>query len=357
MRILLSFFILVFFITAIPVFAQDQCAISLSEAEDQYEQGRLYEIPVLIQSCIEDGFTNEEKVRAYRLLTLTYLFLDYQEKADLSYLELLKLSPEFTTNEELDPMEIINQHNKFTTRPIYYLTLAKIGFNFSSASVLLDYSISQSMNNTDKYSSVVGFHIGFGGEMVVYKNLHLSGEFFVSRKNLHLTDTHWDYYTTNMDINHTELELPIMLKYNFFRGKVNPFISAGVSPAFLTESSIQNIEGIYRITGTEGEPDEEFPVQPRPKIGTTKMKNRINYSLLLGAGINYKIGLDYLVLEARYSKGMLNVTDVKNRWREDIPEARDLKFPTGHVDDDFKLNNLSFFIGYVRPLYKPRKIK
>ena len=77
----------------------------------------------------------------------------------------------------------------------------------------------------------------------------------------------------------------------------------------------------------------------------------------MGGGINYKIGLNYIVFEARYSLGMLNVTNTKNRWREDIIEGRELKFPSGHVDDDYKINNLSFFVGFVKPLYKPRKIK
>ncbi|MCK5372151.1 MAG: PorT family protein [Cyclobacteriaceae bacterium] len=352
MKILSPFLLFVFLISTIPAFAQDQCAISLSEAEDKYDQGHLYEIPGIIQSCLNEGFTKEEKVRAYRLLTLSYLFLNYYEEADKSYLELLKLSPEFKTNDELDPMEIINLHDKYTTKPIFYLTYGKIGFNYSYANVLLDYSISQSDNKSAKYSSVPGFQLGLGAEMVIYQNLHLSGEIFVSRKSLHFTDTHWDFYTTNMDIIHTDIELPIMLKYNFFRGVVNPFVSAGVSPAFLAESSIQNIEGVYR-----DEEDGEFPVQPRPEIGTGKMKNRFNYSILFGGGVNYKIGLTYLVFEARYSIGMLNVTDVKKRWREDFTEGRDLKFPTGHIDDDFKINNFSFLIGFVRPLYKPRKIK
>ena len=348
---------MLFFLTfAIPAIAQDQCAIALSEAEDKYDQGRLYEVPEIIQLCINEGFTDEEKVRAYRLLTLTYLFLNYPVKADEAYLELLKLSPDFKTNDELDPKEIINLHDKYTTKPIYYLTM-KSGINFSHANVLLDYSISQSLNNSDKYASVVGFHVGFGAEMVVYQNLHLAGEFFISRNNIHLTDTHWDFYTTNMDMIHSEVELPIMLKYNFFNGKVNPFASAGISPSFLVRSTVQNIEGVYKLEGFDGEPDEEIPVKSQDKIVTTKMKNRFNYSFLLGGGINYKIGLRYLVLEARYSIGMLNVTDVKNRWREDIPEGRDLKFPAGHVDDDFKLNNLSIFVGVVWPLYKPRKIK
>ena len=353
MRNFLIFFVLFTFNSAITLFAQDQCAVALSEAEDKYEQGRLYEIPEMIQSCLVDGFSQEQKIRAYRLLTLTYLFLDYYQEADSAYLKLLKLSPEYKTNDELDPMEIINHHEKFTTKPIYYLTIGKLGFNLSQANVLLDYSLSQSDNNSDKYTSVLGFHAGFGAEMVIYQNLHLSGEFFLTRKGLHLQDTHWDFYTTNMDISHIEIELPIMLKYNFFKGKINPFVSGGVSPSLLVESNILNIEGNYTVASD----NEEFPVQPRPEIGTGKFKNRFNYSLLVGGGINYKIGLNYIVFEARYSMGMLNVTDTKNRWREDITEGRDLKFPSGHVDDDYKINNLSFFIGFVKPLYKPRKIK
>ncbi len=360
MRYFLIFFILFSLISARLVFAQDQCAISLKEAEDKYDLGRLYEIPELIQPCLEDGFTKEEKIRAYRLLTLTYLFLDYYEKADESYLELLTLSPEYNTNDEIDPVEIINHHNKFTTKPLFYITPVKIGFNFSFANVLLDYSLSQGLNGSEKYSSIPGFHIGFGGEMVIYGNFHLSAELFVSRKNLHLTDSHWDFYNTNLDINHTEFELPVMLKYNFFRGKINPFISGGVSPGYLFNASVRNIKGNYNIkSDIEGAPDEEFPVQPRPELNTSKMKNRFNYSLLFGGGINYKIGINYLVFEARYSIGMLNVTNEKNRWNIDqnFPSGRDLKFPPGHVDDDFKINNLSFLVGFVKPLYKPRKIK
>ena len=257
MRNFLIFFILIIFNPAIIVFAQDQCAETLSEAEDKYDQGRLYEIPEMIQSCLVEGFSKEEKVRAYRLLTLTYLFLDYYEEADSSYLKLLKLSPEYNTNDELDPMELINHHEKFTTKPIYYLTLGKLGFNISQSNVLLDYSLSQSHDGSEKYSSSMGFHAGFGAEMVIYNNLHLSGELFLTRKSLHLTDRHWDFYSTNMDIVHVGLELPIMLKYNFFKGKVNPFISAGISPEFLIESSMQNIQGSYTdINEFTGEPEE-----------------------------------------------------------------------------------------------------
>jgi hypothetical protein len=310
----------------------------------------------MLQPCINDGFTKEERIRAYRLLTLTYLFLDYYDKADLSYLELLKLSPEYQINPETDPQEIINHHNKFTTKPVFYLTMGKVGVNFSYANVLLDYSLSQSKNGSDKYSSGPGFEAGIGAEMVIYGNLHLSAELFYKKSNIHVTDTHWDFYTTDMDFSQSEFELPIMLKYNFFRGKVNPFVSAGISPSYLTGASVNNIQGFYKAEAEDGT-IEEFPVQPNPDIGTIQMKNKFNYSALVGAGINYKIGLNYLVFEARYSMGMQNVTNIDDRWLDNNTASRDLKFPTGQVYDDYKINNISVFVGFVKPLYKPRKIK
>ncbi len=358
MRNFFIFFPIFIFATSISVLAQDQCTIALNDAEDKFDQGRLYEIPEMINSCLEEGFTDEEKIRAYRLLTLTWLFLNYYDKADSSYLKLLKLSPEYQPNEELDPMELINHAKKFTTAPIFYLTLGKVGVNFSSANVLLDYSISQSKNKTENYKAQAGFHAGVGAEMVIYQNLRLGAEFFYTQSRLRQTDRHWNFYSTSIDLLHRSFTIPVMLQYNFNLGKINPFISAGVSPEFLINSSAKNIKGGYTVIGETGK-EEEFPVQPRPTINITSMRNKFNYSILAGGGINYKIGLNYLVFEIRYSKGMLNVTDTKSRWREDegFLRGRSLKFPPGHVDDDFKIDELSFFVGFVKPLYKPRKIK
>jgi len=352
------FFLVLTLLAATNAIGQNQCAESLIEAENLYREGKLYDIPTILSECLENGFTKEEKIRAYRLMTLSYLFLNYENEADRTYLNLLKLSPEFKVNEELDPMELINHHEKFTTKPIFYLNPLKIGVNFSGVNVSNEYSLSSPIDTPDKYSSQVGFNAGFGAEMVIYQNIHLAAEFLITGETFHQQTTHWGFYITDMDYSFTKFQVPVMVKYNFFRGKMNPFVSAGVSPVYVSESSVKNLEGVYRVfTDVEGE-YEDFPVQPRPTINTNSLRNQFNYSLLFGAGINYKIGLNYLVFEARYSNGMMNMVKTENRWREDISEeVRALKFPSGHVDDDFKINNVSIFVGFVKPLYKPRKIK
>ena len=80
MRYFFIFFVIILFSIPTISIAQDQCAVALSEAEDKYDQGRLYEIPEILESCLEYGFSKEEKIRAYRLLTLSYLFLDYYDE-------------------------------------------------------------------------------------------------------------------------------------------------------------------------------------------------------------------------------------------------------------------------------------
>jgi hypothetical protein len=378
MRIFLSFFILIFLAKSITGFAQSPCAISLKNAEDKFDQGRLYEVDDILKACLRNGFTDDEKERAYRLLTLTYLFLNYQEKADSTFMKILQLNPIYETNEDLDPMEMINLGDKFTTKPLYYFTV-KAGANFSFVNVLKDYSISKSFNKDDddknyKYSSNSGFAMSVGGEKLIWKNFHLAGEIYYNSKRFHLTDTHWDFYTTNIEIIHEEIELPIMLKYNLFSGKVNPFCYVGLSPKYIVKSKA-NFSGIYRGKDELNQEDEYTRVTDRTDIITTNMKNRFNYAALFGGGINYKIGLNYISVEARFSLGMLNETDVNNRFllssqreilnteggKEIDPKpfegGRELKFPPGHIDDDFKINNLSILVGFVRPLYKPRKIK
>ena len=56
---------------------QSTCAQTLRLAQSIYEQGRLHELPQLLEHCLSDGgFNEEEQVSAYKLLTLTYIYLE-----------------------------------------------------------------------------------------------------------------------------------------------------------------------------------------------------------------------------------------------------------------------------------------
>src|SRR5574339_343299 len=53
------------------------CQAKLSDAENNFVAGKFYGIPSLLQSCLDDGgFSREEQVRVYMLLSQVYLLTD-----------------------------------------------------------------------------------------------------------------------------------------------------------------------------------------------------------------------------------------------------------------------------------------
>jgi len=89
------------------------CAQTIRLATSVYEQGRLHELPDLLKNCLNSGFTQQERVTAYKLLTLSYIYLEEPEKADESMLKLLETNPYFEINAAVDPAEFIALYNTF----------------------------------------------------------------------------------------------------------------------------------------------------------------------------------------------------------------------------------------------------
>lgn len=328
--------------------AQDFCSQKLSEAEDKFEQGKFYEVPDILGLCLDNGFTKEEKIRAYRLLTITYLYLDYREKADETYLELLKLSPEYEVNEEIDPQEFINHSRLFTTKPDWYLHLLNVGVNYTFYNQIYD----ESLNGTHSIDPKLGFNFGLGIERTLFKDLNLITEatlFYKSFKyegeHLNLAQSN-DGQTTTLSQNYFGIEVPIYLKYSIYKAKVSPYVLFGAVPSYLLISQVQKLE--RRINENNGSTSQEGTIED-----ISKQRNNFNYSLLGGVGLRYKIGINYLTFGLRYQVSMMNYANYKNRWSG----SKSLNYQFLYVDDDFKLDNVIFNISYIKPLYKPRKLK
>jgi hypothetical protein len=62
--------------------------------------------------------------------------------------------------------------------------------------------------------------------------------------------------------------------------------------------------------------------------------------------------LDYFFVDLRYSFGLKNITDEKNRFNN---YSEGLPYP--YVDDDMRIDNLAISVGFIHPFYKPRKVK
>src|SRR5688572_13888746 len=100
------------------------CTQTLRLAQSTYEQGRLHEVPTILKKCLDEGgFTDTEKVNAYKILINSYIYLEEPELADETMLKLLEADHFFKVNEAVDPAEFIALYKTFRVDPLF-----RIGF-------------------------------------------------------------------------------------------------------------------------------------------------------------------------------------------------------------------------------------
>ncbi len=86
--------------------AQEKCEKQLADAERKYFTGRFDEAINLAGLCLTDGGPSDaERLRAYRLIGLSYIAKDYLEQAKNAVEKLLKLVPTFEPDPNQDPPE------------------------------------------------------------------------------------------------------------------------------------------------------------------------------------------------------------------------------------------------------------
>lgn len=332
-------------------FAQDtkDCLQTLAEVNEEFNAGRFFGIPGMLKECLDNGFTNEQKVQAYHILTQAYLILDDPIAAEDSYLKLLKADPEYVATPEKDPIDLVYLSKKFTATPVFTPHL-RIGGNVSLVRTIQEintegYDVSRS--NTLK----PGFQVGGGVDWNINDNLSIGAEVLYSTKSFKATKSGISVDDIQeVTEKQNWFDIPLYFKYRDNGGKIRPFGYIGGSLNLLigakADLKTENLSSDGSRVPTEG---------PNVKLGYKR--NFVNRSFLVGGGAYYKIGKDFIFADLRYMGGLSNLTNEKeNYYDEDgnlsrtIPRYR-------WTGDYFRLDNISISIGYVRPLYNPRRIK
>jgi hypothetical protein len=334
----------------------------LRSARSIYDQGRLHELPAIL----EDGFAKEkfndnEKVEAYKILILTYIYIEEPEKADVAMLSLLDTDPFFSLS-SADPVEFKNLYRKFRTAPLFRAGI-KGGVNQTMVNTLKNYFIPAQSGGKGEYKSNLGFH----GALVYEKDLTNKLKKFVLAPELAFVIQSFNYEnasTNNVDfenkgaslnhkITHTRLQLNPLVQYKLVKMGENyddknkrfvPVVFAGPSVSYLLSSSFagQNIleSKESSLTGT---------------IDNTDSYQSITLSIIAGAGARFKIGGIYLVGDVRFQYGLFNAVNGANRYRM-TSENSSLLFDYQYIDNDFKLSMASFNLGLMIPVFKPIKL-
>ena len=372
-RILRCTFLCIFLFFGRNGWTQD-CTGNLDQAKAWFQEGKLYDIPVIIEECLTGGFTREQRVEAYELLSLTYLYTDEPDKADESYLNLLKADPEWAPETSTGTkVEIDFLSKKFKTTPIFTVYPVKIGGNLSFVKVIHTNGTDNTNDSRQNYNTLAGGQIGTGIDWNISDKFSLAGEFWFTIKNYRFNN---DYFMIDslealgfptgdsliIDYNNVGFELPVYLRYTYKIYNWYPFVYGGYSISYIFNSTAK--PSYFDINGTDDGVDDNRVVNP--DIGRTLDINRIrtafNHSLLMGAGVKYRMGYKFISFDIRYNWGLNNVLKTKNQFDfgnggEQQHDIRELTFRYGQVDDDFRLNNLYFNLGFVSPIYKPRRIE
>ncbi|MCU0438918.1 MAG: outer membrane beta-barrel protein [Raineya sp.] len=326
--------------------AQNDCTTKLKLAQQTYEQGRISEVPALLNNCLTIGFDKTEKIEAYKLLTLTYLYSNEQESAQKSMRNFLKIYPDYQINEVVDPPEFISLYKSFRTNPVFQIAVQG-GVNRSFISETKRYSLDLIRDKKSLYTGDIGFQVGVGLEFAITKKLHINPSFLFIRSQHSYKHEILGYSILNLDETQNRIEIPVLARYYFFNKKRKPYLIAGGSANLMV--------GATGIAVRQDNVDSETQRQVSgPSIDMTNQRSLLTYSAISGAGIKFEniLGRSDLMIEVKYHYSLANVTKTSAR-----ASNTELVYDYGYIDSDYNLHYASFTINYMMPYYKPKLLK
>lgn len=318
----------------------------LQQAADEFSAGHFYGIPSLLGPVL-DRASNEQRKRAYMLLCQVYLIIDDPIAADDSYLKLLRADPEFVPKEEVDPIEIVYLSRKFTATPIFTPRFF-VGFNGSFPTTVFEVNTFSSPVNTRTLIRP-GWHLGAGIDLNLTDNVSICAEGVLAFRNFRRT---YDGILGNdfQSAIHkqTWLDIPLYIKYQDDQGDIRPYGFVGM--AFNT--LLQYRADVQVILRTDG--GSEVPVSG-PDISLKSKQQTISTSFVIGGGVKYKWGKDFLFAEARYMGGLTRLANTNELYYGEGGTLADNITRYAWIGEEYGMNSLMITVGYIKPLYDPRK--
>lgn len=339
---------LLFAMTAVNLFGQDQdCEQTLNHATAEFEAGRFYSLPSILKPCLDRGFSKEQKVRAYLLLTQSYLVLNDPIAAENSYLQLLEADPEYVANPVRDPVDVYYLSKKFTTTPLFTPSF------FAGANLTFPRVIYSSNTNATPTQADVKYKIGYQLGGTIDWNLNERWSICVgARYALKLFRTDYDNTNAGDLKSFTEkqnwVDVPLYVKYTKDTGRIRPFGYVGFAANLLVSDNL-TVESTDLNSPIPG--GRQFSQGPDQSI--TYKRFFFNRSVVFGGGAKYKIGKNFLFVDVRYMLGLNNIA--KNIYTNTNGQLDHLSTNYQYASDLFRVDNLSLSIGFVKPLYNPRK--
>lgn len=320
---------------------QEDCAFKLREAQQLYNEGRIETVPGMLQPCIQRGFTQEERLQAFKLIILCEIYDDDQKNAHAEMLSFLKRYPEYEIS-PADPVEFRFIFEQYRTRSILDLGLL-VGGNVSHGRISQPFSPFNLNEEKPRYTND-GIGLQAGAVLNFYANsrIQISLEPMYAQCKIQL-----EYKNTSIDgfggmtpdhfENQGYLYIPLSGTYEYPVNKFRPYGRLGVMLGLMFDNNTSTSKGIFLG------PDEE----------NLDYRNPLNYWIIAGTGTKYKLSKGYFYLDARYNLGLNKYLNSDgNRFKQ-----ANHNWVYMYQDSDFRVNSFMVSFGYVRSFYNPKRIR
>lgn len=319
---------------------------TLKEAKELYEQGQIEDIPKMLTECMQSGFTRAQRIEAYKLIIMSYLFDDNQFEAEKVMDDFLKKFPEYEIMPN-DPVEFTYLLESYKTSSVYSINLF-LGPNYSNARILEPYSALDQNNTTSDNKYGRGFDIGLGVSRNLIKELNVNMAVFYSSTLISKTDitksliSGSEYQiTVKSEENLKKIDIPLSLTYTFGKGNLNYYARLGGQFSFITKSSLD----------VERTLPDDAPIS-KTGFDIKDIRTKNYYSLIAGIGLQYKVPRGFLVLDLRYHYGLSKLSVDGDHFKN-----QELWSKYYYIDDDFKLDYFTINLGYYFTIYSSKRNK
>jgi len=332
--------IILFFASVLSLQAQTTCSDILKLAERNFDEGKLDEIPQTIEPCMKNGFTSEEKMRAYKLLIQTYLYNERLELADQEMIQFLREFPSYEIASN-DPKEFVNLYKTYRTEPIFRIDVFA-GVNYSLPFVTEYYSPGNLNQNKISYNSKLSVNAGVNYTDGLYKDFDFSiGANFTMYK-MDYSDEQYSYTTVTGTFTNMYLGFPLVVKYNYNYKGFKAIARAGLEVSYLLSSKMDFVKSF-----TNG----DNPIKSTEDLSGCYKK--FDFRPVFSIGFPFKL-YKYEIIPSIGVK-FSTVTPLKNELKEPLESGTYYMY--NYAPANMYMNQMFFTISFMMPVYNPKKIK
>ena len=336
---------------------QQECAFILEESQELFDAGLIEDIPERLEGCLEKGFTREEKLQAYKLVILSYLFDDNIEQADAYMARFLDDFPAYEPV-ATDPKEFVLLLETYDREP-----LLAVGGGMGSG-LSFAYPVERlGTHNTEQHKGSyvpgrAGFHLGAVATRKITPSWRVSAEFHFSNVAFHHSLTNepdgggfigeiTEFTRLVYEEVQNWIEVPLGVEYYPFLSGLRPYLEAGIAPGLLLTATAQG-ERSYTQTG-----DIRYDPITVSNVNVSGLRRRMSGWAYAGGGVQYHFGTGILYLNLRYRFNLLN----QSKPGVNDYENQELLWEVYYVPDDILLNHVTATVGFLLPVYRPKKIE